>query len=129
LYECCCRIFFHMRSIFSWFIYRIFKFFSYEFFWVNFLLFSKHFEYYRVLININLIILYFCKIYFFKIFLNNYRRNYIRFVSDEIFFLLAFFVSKSIGNNIFLLPTDLPTDKKLPTKDSPMETFRRWFRR
>jgi hypothetical protein len=36
---CCCEIFFHTRSIFSWFIYRIFKFlaiatlfFSYEFF-------------------------------------------------------------------------------------------------
>jgi len=26
---------------------------------------------------------------------------------------------------IFLLPTDLPTDKKLPTKDSPTEHFRR----
>jgi len=25
---------------------------------------------------------------------------------------------------IFLLPTDLPTDKKLPTKDSPTEHFR-----
>ena len=34
------------------------------------------------------------------------------------FFLLAFSVSKSIGNNIFLLPTDLPSDKKLPTQDS-----------
>jgi len=47
----------------------------------------------------------------------NYRRN-------EIFFLLAFSVSKSIGNNIFLLPTDLLMDKKLPMKDSPTETFR-----
>jgi hypothetical protein len=26
---------------------------------------------------------------------------------------------------IFLLPTDLPTEKKLPTKDSPTEHFRR----
>ena len=28
------------------------------------------------------------------------------------------------GNFIFLLPTDLPTDKKLPMKDSPTEHFR-----
>ena len=27
-------------------------------------------------------------------------------------------------NLFFLLPTDLPTDKKLPTKDSPTEHFR-----
>ena len=41
-----------------------------------------------------------------------------------IFFLRAFFVSKSIGNSIFfLLPTDLPTNKKLLTKDSPTEHF------
>jgi hypothetical protein len=26
-------------------------------------------------------------------------------------------------NLFFLLPTDLPTDKKLPTKDSPTEHF------
>jgi hypothetical protein len=32
-------------------------------------------------------------------------------------------VSKSVGNNIFLLPTDLPTDKKLLMKDSPTEHF------
>jgi len=32
-------------------------------------------------------------------------------------------VSKSVSNNIFLLPTDLPTDKKLPMKDSPTEIF------
>jgi hypothetical protein len=38
-------------------------------------------------------------------------------------FLLAFSISKSIGNNIFLLSTDLPTDKILPTQDSPMEHF------
>jgi hypothetical protein len=44
-----------------------------------------------------------------------------------IFFLLAFFVSKSIGNNIFLLPTELSTDKKLLTKDSSIEHFRRLF--
>ena len=42
-------------------------------------------------------------------FRGNYQRN------EIVFFLLAFFVSKSICNNIFLLPTDLPTDKKLPT--------------
>jgi hypothetical protein len=34
---------------------------------------------------------------------------------------LAFSVNKFIANNIFLLPTD----KKLPMKDSPTETFRR----
>jgi hypothetical protein len=27
------------------------------------------------------------------------------------------------GNSIFLLPTDLPTDEKLPMKDSPTEHF------
>jgi hypothetical protein len=27
--------------------------------------------------------------------------------------------------NFFLLPTDLPTEKKLLTKDSPTENFRR----
>ena len=43
---------------------------------------------------------------FFKIFLNNYRRN-------------------GADKFIFLLPTDLPTEKKLPTKDSPAENFRR----
>ena len=42
-----------------------------------------------------------------------------------IFFLLAFSISKSIGNNTFLLPADLPSDKKLPTQDSPTEHFRR----
>jgi hypothetical protein len=29
------------------------------------------------------------------------------------------------GNFIFLFPMDLPTDKKLPMKDSPTENFRR----
>jgi len=50
-------------------------------------------------------------------FLNNYRRtkNYRH----------VFSVSKSVGNNIFLLPTELLTNKKLPTKDSPMKHFRR----
>jgi len=33
-----------------------------------------------------------------------------------IFFLLAFFVSKSIGNNIFLLPTDLSWTKNYRRK-------------
>jgi hypothetical protein len=40
-------------------------------------------------------------------------------------FLRVCSVSKSVGNNIFLLPTDLPTDKKLLMKDSPTEHFRR----
>jgi hypothetical protein len=39
-------------------------------------------------------------------------------------FLHAFSVSKSIDNNILLLSTDLPTDKKLSTQDSPTEHFR-----
>jgi hypothetical protein len=42
-----------------------------------------------------------------------------------IFFLRFCPVNKSVGNNIFLLPMDLPTDKKLPMKDSPMKHFRR----
>jgi hypothetical protein len=74
-----------------------------KFFWVDFLLiFPKHFEYYRVLININLIILYFFKIYILKIFLNNYRRNYTRFVSEGItdemkyFFARCFSVNSSV---------------------------------
>jgi hypothetical protein len=37
----------------------------------------------------------------------------------RVFFLRVYSVSKSVGNNIFLLPTDLPTDKKLPMKDLP----------
>jgi hypothetical protein len=41
-----------------------------------------------------------------------------------IFFLRVCSVNKSVGNNIFLLPTYLPTDKKLPMKDSPTEHFR-----
>jgi hypothetical protein len=49
-------IFFHMNC-FSW-IYFFVLFICCKFFWVDFLLlFSKHFEYCRVLININLIIL------------------------------------------------------------------------
>jgi hypothetical protein len=40
-------------------------------------------------------------------------------------FLRVCLVSKSVGNNIFLLPMDLPIDKKLPMKDSPTEHFRR----
>jgi hypothetical protein len=51
-------------------------------------------------------------------FQRKYRRNEARF------FFLAFYFSKSIGSNIFLLPTDLPTEKKLPTKDSLTEHFR-----
>jgi hypothetical protein len=39
----------------------------------------------------------------------------------RVIFLRIFFVSKSVGNNIFLLPID----KKLSMKDSPMENFRR----
>jgi hypothetical protein len=53
-------------------------------------------------------------------FRENYRRN-----KAGNFFLLAISVSKSIGNNIFLLTTDLPTENKSPMKDSPMEHFRR----
>jgi hypothetical protein len=34
----------------------------------------------------------------------------------RIIFLCAFSISKSIGNNIFLLPTDLLMEKKLPKK-------------
>jgi len=30
-----------------------------------------------------------------------------------------------VNKFIFLLPMDLPTEKKLPTKDSPTEHFRR----
>jgi len=54
-------------------------------------------------------------------FRGKYRRN----EADIFFFFLHIFsVSKSIGNNIFLLPMDLPTDKKLPMKDiSPTEHF------
>jgi hypothetical protein len=40
-----------------------------------------------------------------------------------IFFLRGCSVSKSVCNNIFLLPTDLLTDKKLSMKDSPTEHF------
>jgi hypothetical protein len=54
------------------------------------------------------------------IFRGIYRRN-----EAGIFFLRVCSVSKSICNNIFLLPTDLPTDKKLSMKDSLTEHFRR----
>jgi hypothetical protein len=74
LYEYCCRIFF------IWF----------------FSFFSKRFEYYRVLIYINLIILYFCKIDFFKIFLNNYRLNYIRYVTEGNFWAPFLSVNPSV---------------------------------
>jgi hypothetical protein len=53
-----------------------------------------------------------------------YRQNHQQIKACN-FFLRTFSVSKSIRNNIFLLPTDLPTDKKLPTKDSSIEHFRR----
>jgi len=46
-------------------------------------------------------------------------------VIKKYYYRRVFSVSKSVGNNIFLLPTDLPTDKKLPMKDSPTEHFRR----
>jgi hypothetical protein len=42
----------------------------------------------------------------------------------QVIVFCTFSVSKSIDNNIFLLPTDLPTDKKLPMKDLPNEHFR-----
>jgi hypothetical protein len=47
-----------------------------------------------------------------------FRGKYQRNEADN-FFLHAFSVSKSIGNNIFLLRMI----KKLPTKDSPTEHF------
>jgi len=47
-----------------------------------------------------------------------YRRN-----EAGNFFLLTVSVSKSIGNNNFLLSTDLPTDKTSPTQDSPTKHF------
>jgi hypothetical protein len=40
-----------------------------------------------------------------------------------IFVLRTFSVGKSIGNNIFLLPTYLPMGKKLPMKELSMEHF------
>jgi hypothetical protein len=46
-------------------------------------------------------------------------------VIKKYYYRRVFSVIKSVGNNIFLLPTDLLTDKKLPTKDSPTEHFRR----
>jgi hypothetical protein len=46
-------------------------------------------------------------------------------IMKRVIFLHVNSVSKSIGNNIFLSPTDLPTDKKLPMKDSPTEHFHR----
>jgi hypothetical protein len=71
-------------------------------------------------------------------FLNNYRRNY---DGNSIGNSVGKSVGKSVGNKkyyyrgiyrrngankfIFLLPTDLPTEKKLLTKDSPTEHFRR----
>jgi hypothetical protein len=42
---------------------------------------------------------------------------------EIIFVLRTFSVGKSIENNIFLLPTYLPIDKKLPMKESSMEHF------
>jgi len=51
--------------------------------------------------------------------LGKYRQN-----EAGNFFLLAFSVNKSIGNNIFLLPIDLITNRKLPTQDLPMEHVR-----
>jgi hypothetical protein len=41
--------------------------------------------------------------------------------NKKYYYRRVFSVSKSVGNNIFLLPTDLLTEKKLPTKDSPTE--------
>jgi len=51
------------------------------------------------------------------------RGKYQRNEAGNCFFFLAFSIGKSIGNNIFLLPTDLPTDKKLLTQDLPTEHF------
>jgi hypothetical protein len=82
-----------------------------------------------VLIYINLIILWFC-----KIFLNNYRQNYIRYFSEgntdgmkRINFFYTHFLSviKFIGNNIFFITNGLTNRKKqLPMKDSSTEYFR-----
>jgi len=46
-------------------------------------------------------------------------------VIKKYYYRRIFSVSKFVGNNIFLLPTDLPTDKKLQMKDSPTEHFSR----
>jgi len=46
-------------------------------------------------------------------------------MKQVMFFLRVCFVSKSVGNNIFLLPMDLLMDKKLLMKDSSTEHFRR----
>ena len=58
---------------------------------------------------------------FLKIFLNNYRRNYIRYffegnideMKPVISFFPVFFVSKSIDNNIFFITNGL-TDGAFP---------------
>ena len=64
-----------------------------------------------------------------KIFLNNYRRNYIRYFSEGnidgmkwIIFFCTPFLSVHPSVIIFFL---LPTAKKLPTKDSQTKHFRR----
>jgi hypothetical protein len=44
--------------------------------------------------------------------------------NDAVTFFCAFSVNKSVGNNIFVLPTDLLMNKKLPMKDSSTEHFR-----
>jgi hypothetical protein len=46
-------------------------------------------------------------------------------IIKKYYYRRVFSVSKSVGNNIFLLPMNLPTDKKLRMKDSQMEHFRR----
>ena len=60
---------------------------------------------------------------FFKMFLNKFP-SVNPLVIKKYYYRRVFSVSKSVGNNIFLLPKDLPTDKKLPMKDSLTEHFR-----
>jgi hypothetical protein len=43
--------------------------------------------------------------------------------NKKYYYRRVFSISKFVDKNIFLLQTDLPTEKKLPTKH-----FRRWFR-
>ena len=73
-------------------------------------------------------------------FFNNYRRN--NSVGNTVSKAVGNSVGKSVGNSVgnkkiitnasvpsvnpsvIILPTDLPTDKTLPTNDSPTDHFR-----
>jgi hypothetical protein len=46
-------------------------------------------------------------------------------VGNKKYYYRGIYRCNEAGNFIFLLPTDLPTDKKLPMKDSLTEHFRR----